>query len=53
MNRQTRTLVVLLVAVATASIASFAVYKAITKIPVRRVEIATRHAVVAGADAAH
>jgi len=49
MNRQTRTLVVVLVAVATASIASFAVYKAITKIPVRRVEIATRHAVVASA----
>jgi pilus assembly protein CpaB len=47
MNRQTRTLVVVLVAVATASVASFAVYKAITKIPVRRVEIATRHAVVA------
>ncbi len=47
MNRQTRTLVVVLVAVATASIASFTVYKAITKIPVRRVEIATRHAVVA------
>jgi pilus assembly protein CpaB len=49
MNRQTRTLVVVLVAVATASIASFAVYKAITKIPVRQVEIATRHAVVASA----
>jgi pilus assembly protein CpaB len=49
MNRQTRTLVVVLVAVATASIASFAVYKAITHIPVRRVEIATRHAVVASA----
>jgi len=47
MNRQTRTLVVLLVAVVTSSVASFAVYKAITRIPVRRVEIATQHAVVA------
>jgi pilus assembly protein CpaB len=47
MNRQRRTLVVLLVAVATASVASFAVYTAIARIPVRRVEIATRHAVVA------
>jgi pilus assembly protein CpaB len=49
MNRQSRTLVVIVVAVAAASVASFAVYKAITRMPVREVEIATRHAVVAAA----
>jgi pilus assembly protein CpaB len=47
MNRQSRTLLVLLVAVTAASIASYAVYKAIAGIPVRQVEIATQHAVVA------
>jgi pilus assembly protein CpaB len=47
MNRQTRTLIVLLVALGAASAASFGVYRAISRIPVREVEIATRHAVVA------
>jgi pilus assembly protein CpaB len=49
MNRQSRTLIVLIVAVGAASLASFAVYKAIERIPVREVEIATQHAVVAAA----
>ena len=47
MNRQTRTFIVLAVAVVAASVASFGVYRAIASIPVRNVEIATRHAVVA------
>lgn len=47
MNRQTRTLIVLLVAVTAASIASWGIYRAISRIPVREVEIATAHAVVA------
>jgi pilus assembly protein CpaB len=47
MNRQTRTLIVLAVAVVSATVASFGIYQAISKIPVREVEIATRSAVVA------
>jgi len=47
MNRGTRTLVVLAVAVIAAGAASYGVYAAIRSIPERRVEIATRHAVVA------
>src|SRR5262249_22567140 len=47
MTRQTRTLVVVTVAVFAATLASYAVYLAISRIPVRTVEIATRHAVVA------
>jgi pilus assembly protein CpaB len=47
MNRQSRTLVVLLVALGVAAIASFGVYRAISSIPERRVEIATKFAVVA------
>lgn len=47
MNRGTRTLVVLAVAVIAAGVASYGVYAAIRSIPERRVEIATRHAVVA------
>lgn len=47
MNRQSRTLIVLLVALGAAAIASFGVYRAISSIPERRVEIATKHAVVA------
>src|SRR5688572_19320598 len=47
MNRQTRTFIVLLVAVGAAALASFGVYRAISSIPERRVEIATKHAVVA------
>ncbi len=47
MNRQSRTLVVVLVALAAAAVASYGVYRAISRIPERRVEIATRFAVVA------
>ena len=47
MNRGTRTLVVLAVAVIAAGVASYGVYAAIRSIPERRVEIATRYAVVA------
>jgi pilus assembly protein CpaB len=47
MNRGTRTLVVLGVAVLAAAAASYGVYAAIRSIPERRVEIATRYAVVA------
>ena len=47
MNRQTRTLVVLFVAVLTASVASYAVYRAIASIPARTVEVPTTFAVVA------
>ena len=47
MNRGTRTLVVLAVAVIAAGAASYGVYAAIRSIPERRVEIATRFAVVA------
>jgi pilus assembly protein CpaB len=47
MNRQKRTLIVIGVAVLAASAASYGIYRAIATIPVREVEIATRHAVVA------
>jgi pilus assembly protein CpaB len=47
MNRQTRTFIVLAVALVAASVASYGVYRAIASIPVRNIEIATRHAVVA------
>jgi pilus assembly protein CpaB len=47
MNRRNRTLVVVGVAVLLASIASYGVYRAIERIPVREVPIATRHTVVA------
>jgi pilus assembly protein CpaB len=47
MNRRTRTLVVVLVAVVLASLASLGVYRAVQRIPTREVEIATAHAVVA------
>jgi len=50
MNRQTRTLVVVTVATAAAAFASFGVYKAVASIPERRVEIATKHAVVAASE---
>src|SRR5688572_9188643 len=50
MNRQNRTLIVLVVAVAAAGLASFGVYSAIASIPERTVEIATKHAVVAAAE---
>ncbi len=49
MNRQKRTFVVVAVAVVTAGLAAFGVYRAISAIPERRVEVATRYAVVAAA----
>jgi len=47
MNRSTRTFIVLIVAIGAAAAASFGVYRAISSIPERRVEIATKYAVVA------
>lgn len=47
MDRRTRHLIVLGVAVLTAALASFGVYRAITRIPVREVEVASTHVVVA------
>lgn len=47
MNRQVRTLLVLVVALAAAGVASFAVYRAVQRVPVRQVEIATQSVVVA------
>lgn len=47
MNRQSRTLMVLVVALAAAAVASYGVYRAISRIPVREVEVATQSAVVA------
>jgi pilus assembly protein CpaB len=50
MNRNTRTVIVLGVATVVALLASFGVYQAIRSIPERRVEIATKFAVVAAAE---
>jgi pilus assembly protein CpaB len=50
MNRQTRTLIVLAVAVAMAGVAAWLVYRVVTNIPVREVEIARRFTVVAAKD---
>jgi pilus assembly protein CpaB len=47
MNRRTRTVVVVLIAIVLASLASLGVYRAVQRIPAREVEIATAHAVVA------
>lgn len=47
MNRQARTLIVVAVAVLVASVSSYSIYRAISRIPSRNVEIATSHAVVA------
>jgi pilus assembly protein CpaB len=47
MNRNTRTLIVVAIAVVMASLASLGVYMAVRSIPERRVEIAERHTVVA------
>ena len=47
MNRRTRTIAVLVIALVTASVAAFVVYKAIARIPVREVEVANYHVVVA------
>ena len=47
MNRRNRTLIVLLVAVGLASVATYFVYRAITRIPVRQVEVASLYVAVA------
>ncbi len=47
MNRGTRHLLVVLIAVLTAGVASFGVYRAVTRIPVREVEVAHTFVVVA------
>jgi pilus assembly protein CpaB len=47
MNREVRTLLVLLVALAAAGVASFAVYRAVKRMPVKEVEIATQEVIVA------
>jgi pilus assembly protein CpaB len=47
MNRNTRTLIVLLVAVIVAGLATFGVYRAIQHMPVREVEVAHTYVVVA------
>lgn len=46
MNRRNRTMIVVGVAVLLASLAALGVYRAIQRIPVREVEVATRHTVV-------
>ena len=48
MNRRNRTLLVLLVAVGLASLATYGVFRTIRNIPVREVEVATSYVVVAG-----
>jgi len=47
MNRQYRTIIVMAVAVATAALASFGVYTALQRMPVRTVEVGTVNVVVA------
>jgi pilus assembly protein CpaB len=47
MNRRTRTMLVIAIALVTATVASLGVYRAIQRIPVREVEVASVHAVVA------
>ena len=47
MNRQNRTIVVMAIAVATAALASFGVYTAIQRMPVKTVEVGTVKVVVA------
>jgi pilus assembly protein CpaB len=47
MNRRNRTLVVLLIAVVIASAATFVVYRAISRIPVQQVEVASMYVAVA------
>jgi pilus assembly protein CpaB len=50
MNRTTRTFVVVLVAVAVAGLASFGVFRAIQRMPVREVEVRSLYQVVAAMD---
>src|SRR5436189_2416128 len=47
MNRRNRTLIVLVVAIVLASAATFFVYRAISRIPVRQVEVASSYVAVA------
>jgi pilus assembly protein CpaB len=47
MNRRNRTLIVLLVAVGLASAATYFVYRAISRIPVRQIEVASSYVAVA------
>jgi pilus assembly protein CpaB len=49
MNRRNRTIVVLAIALLTATVASYGVYSAVQRIPVRQVEVPTAYAVVAAA----
>lgn len=49
MNRGTRTASVIAIALVTATAASFGVYRAVRQIPVREIEVASVHAVVASA----
>lgn len=50
MNRTTRTVVVVAIAVAVAALASFGVYRAIQRMPVREVEVRSLYQVVAALD---
>jgi len=50
MNRNTRTTVVLAIAVTVAALASFGVYRAIQQMPVRQVEVRSLYQVVAATD---
>ena len=52
MNRTTRTLVVVMIAVGVAAIASFGVYRAIQNMPVREVEVRSLYQVVAARELA-
>jgi pilus assembly protein CpaB len=47
MKKQHRTLIVMLVAIATAALGSYGVYRAVLQMPVREVEVASMHVVVA------
>ena len=47
MNRRNRTMIVLLVATGLAALATYGVFRTIKSIPVRQVEVATKHVVVA------
>ena len=50
MNRTTRTVVVIAIAVAVAGLASYGVFRAIQRMPVREVEVRSRYQVVAARD---
>jgi pilus assembly protein CpaB len=49
MNRRNRTIVVIAIALVTATVASYGVYSAVQRIPVRQVEVPSVYAVVASA----